>query len=66
MSSTYITLKSPQSVVTSDESLLSCKLFHLEQSRLRDQYDWSVPQIHLVKFISEVETETARDGIACL
>ena len=40
------------------------KLFHLEQSRLRDQYDWSVPQIHLLKI--DLEVETARDGIACI
>merc|ERR1712115_158263 len=30
------------------------KLFHLEQSRLRDQYDWSVPQIRLLKIDLEI------------
>ena len=38
------------------------KLFHLKQSRLRDQYDWSVPQIHLLKI--DLEVKTAQDGIA--
>ena len=44
------------------DKLGSSKLFHLEQSRLRDQYDWSVPQINLLKI--DLEFKTVPDGMA--
>ena len=43
---------------------LSTKLYHLEQSRIRDQF--SINESGELTNHIDLEVETARDGIACL